>query len=164
MKRLYTIGYEGASVDAFLATLKRAGVDTLLDVREIPLSRRKGFSKTALRTAIEAAGIEYRHERSLGSPKPIRQRLHDDGDYDRFFESFGLYLKHQQPLLQALATTLRGGVALMCYERDPATCHRSIVARQLELLTGLKTRHLGVMHDAEKSRACIGTGEGVPAA
>ena len=164
LKGLFTIGYEGAELADFIATLKRAGVTTLLDVRELPLSRKKGFSKRALEQAVSSFGIAYRHERDLGSPKPIRERLHSDGDYEHFFESFSTYLRQQRPLLKELAGSLDGKVALMCFERDPTTCHRSVVARQLELLTGLKTKHLGVMHGASHNRARTGSGEGVPAA
>lgn len=164
LKGLFTIGYEGADLADFIAALTQAGVTTLLDVRELPLSRKKGFSKRALGEAMLAAGIAYRHERDLGSPKTIRQRLHSDGDYEQFFESFSTYLRQQRPLLKKLAGSLDGKVALMCFERDPATCHRSVVARQLELLVGLKTKHLGVTHGASHNRARIGAGEGVPAA
>ena len=164
LKGLFTIGYEGADLADFIAALTQAGVTTLLDVRELPLSRKKGFSKRALGEAMLAAGIAYRHERDLGSPKTIRQRLHSDGDYEQFFESFSTYLRQQRPLLKKLAGSLDGKVALMCFERDPATCHRSVVARQLELLVGLKTKHLGVTHGTSHNRARIGAGEGVPAA
>lgn len=164
IQRLFTIGYEGATLGDFIATLRAAGVSTLLDVREIPLSRRKGFSKRALADAVQEAGISYRHERDLGSPKPIRQRLHSDGDYDQYFTSFTSYLRSQKPLLKTLSAELEGAVALMCFERDPATCHRSVVAKHLESLTALKTRHLGVKHGSvnEGTRARIG--EGISAA
>jgi len=164
MRGLLTIGYEGASLQDFIGTLKAASVSTLLDVRELPISRRKGFSKRALAEALEAEGIEYRHERDLGSPKAIRHQLHEDRDYDQFFDAFTTYLKSQRPLLRKLAAELDGRVALMCFERDPATCHRSIVAKQLESLTQLKTRHLGVKDGIAGQRARAGAGEGVPAA
>ena len=73
---LTTIGYEGASLPAFLATLKDAGVTRLLDIRELPISRRKGFSKTPLSQALAGVGIEYQHERALGAPRSIRQVWH----------------------------------------------------------------------------------------
>lgn len=164
MRGLLTIGYEGASLGDFISTLKAAKVTTLLDVRELAISRRKGFSKRALAEALEGAGIQYRHERDLGSPKPIRHQLHLDGDYTEFFSAFTSYLKSQKPLLKRLSTELGGNVALMCFERDPTTCHRSIVAKHLEPLVQLKTKHLGVKHgvSGEGARAC--TGEGLPAA
>ncbi|WP_293222303.1 DUF488 family protein [Ottowia sp.] len=164
MRQLMTIGYEGSSIEDFIATLKQAEVTLLLDVREIPISRRKGFSKKALAQHAEAAGIEYRHERDLGSPRHIRHQLHTDGDYAIYFKSFTDYLKSQKPLLKKLASDLDGAVVLVCYERDPTTCHRSVVARQLENLTGLKVKHLGVRDGAGRQRAGARTCEGVPAA
>lgn len=164
MDRLMTIGYEKTSLDDFVAALKAGGVTTLLDVREIPISRRKGFSKRALSEAVNVAGIAYRHERDLGSPKPIRDRLYADGDYSKFFASFATYLKSQQPLLRTLAGELGGGVALMCYERDPTTCHRSVVARHLEHLTGLTTKHIEVASGGDSKRTRADSGQSVSAA
>ncbi len=164
MDRLLTIGYAKTGLGEFIATLKSNGVTTLLDVREIPISRCKGFSKSALAEAVRAAGIEYRHERKLGSPKPIRARLYADGDYSRFFASFGTYLKSQQPLLKQVAKELTGGVALMCFERDAATCHRSVVARHLEHLTGLTTKHIEVIGGGDSKRTRAHSGQSLSAA
>ena len=150
MRRLFTIGYEGASLDDFIKTLEIAGVDLLLDVRELPMSRRKGFSKTALGEAVAGAGMEYRHEKKLGSPKSIRHRLYADGDYVRFFQDFRTYLKTQSELLTELANELSGNVALMCYERDPNTCHRTAVAEAFETMLEIAPKHLGVQKDAAK--------------
>lgn len=161
---LFTIGYEGAELSDFLATLRRTGVTTLLDVRELPLSRKKGFSKRALEAAVMSVGIEYRHERGLGSPKRLRTQLHGDGDYKSFFAAFSTYLRAQEPLLKQLAGSLEGGVALMCFERDPATCHRSIVAKRLGQLVGVEARHLGVTHDIRRNGAGVGVGQGVSSA
>jgi uncharacterized protein (DUF488 family) len=66
--RIFTIGYEGAAMDEFLAALKNAGVERLIDVRALPLSRRPGFSKSPLRSTLEEAGIEYVHLKALGTP------------------------------------------------------------------------------------------------
>jgi uncharacterized protein (DUF488 family) len=141
-----TIGYEGAALEDFLSTLKRAHVGLLLDVREIALSRRKGFSKTALSEALAAAGIDYRHERALGSPKEIRHQLRADGNYSRYFRDFREYLASQRKLLESLAEELSGGVALLCYERNPAECHRSVVAQALATRAKTSVRHLEVAH------------------
>jgi uncharacterized protein (DUF488 family) len=164
MQRLMTVGYEKATLSDFIAALKGEGVTTLLDVRELPISRRKGFSKTALREALAAAGIAYRHERDLGSPKAIRHQLHADGDYTNYFAAFTKYIRSQEALLRQLAADLTGGVALMCFERDPATCHRSVVAKRLELLTGLSTRHLEVSNGESATRARVDSRQGVSAA
>lgn len=163
MQALMTIGYEGANMQDFLATLKQAGVTTLLDVRELPLSRRRGFSKQALRDHLESVGVQYRHERDLGSPREIRHQLHTDGDYRQYFASFTTYLKKQAPLLKTLAGDIDGRVALMCFERDPTTCHRSVVAKHLESLTGLRTKHLGVADGCGSNNARRGTRQSVSA-
>jgi uncharacterized protein (DUF488 family) len=139
-----TIGYEGAALEDFLSTLKRARVSLLLDVREIALSRRKGFSKSALSAALSSFGIDYRHERALGSPKVIRHLLRADGNFQRYFRDFREYLAGQRALLDALAAELSGSVALLCYERNPAECHRSVVAQALAARAKTTVRHLEV--------------------
>ncbi len=113
----------------------------------LPLSRRKGFSKNALREALEDCSIGYRHERNLGSPKTLRQRLYADGDYKTFFRDFGKHLKGQKELLDTLAEELTGNIVLVCYEKDYRTCHRSAVADALGALTDSIPTHLEVTAD-----------------
>jgi uncharacterized protein (DUF488 family) len=72
--KIYTIGYEGLGLEDFVVRLRRAGVRIVIDVRELPLSRKRGFSKGALAEALATARIRYSHMRSLGCPKPIRDR------------------------------------------------------------------------------------------
>ncbi len=151
MKKLFTIGYEGAALDDFMGALKAAKIDILLDVRELPISRRKGFSKTALGGALTEAGIHYRHEKQLGSPKTIRHRLREDGNYPRFFRDFDQHLIEQSALLETLAEELKGNVALMCYEKDHEECHRRSVANALAELLGKTPIHLGVDDHARKA-------------
>lgn len=159
-----TIGYEGAALADFLLTLKRARVTLLLDVREIALSRRKGFSKTALSEALAAAGIRYRHERSLGSPKEVRHQLRADGDYKRYFRDFREYLTTQRALLDTLAAELGGAVALLCYERNAAECHRSVVAQALATRVKTSVLHLEVAHNGPtRSTARADSRQGVSA-
>jgi uncharacterized protein (DUF488 family) len=160
-----TIGYEGAAVDDFLRTLKRAHVTLLLDVRELPLSRRKGYSKTALTSALARAGIGYRHERALGSPKAVRHQLRADGDYKRYFRDFREYLSSQRKLLDTLAHELSGGVVLLCYERNPAECHRSVVAHELATRAKTSVNHLEVIrHGSTRSPTRADSRQGVSAA
>jgi len=151
MKKLYTIGYEGAALNDFVRTLKEAKIDILLDVRELPMSRRKGFSKTALGGALTETGISYRHEKKLGSPKTIRHQLREDGNYSRFFHDFDQHLGEQSGLLETLAEELKGNVALMCYEKDHKECHRRSVANALAELSGKTPIHLGVDEHAGKA-------------
>lgn len=147
LRSLTTIGYERASLPAFLATLKSAGVTLLLDVRELPISRRKGFSKSALSDALARIGIAYRHERALGAPRQIRHRLREDGDFKRYFNDFREYLATQETLLDELTRTLTGTVALMCFERNPEECHRSVVVAALDKRLKTGFLHLRVSSD-----------------
>jgi uncharacterized protein (DUF488 family) len=142
--KIVTIGYEGAALADFVATLKAAGVDHLLDVRELPNSRRKGFSKNALSAALAAAGITYAHERALGSPRQLRNRLRKVADLVCFFADFREYLTTQSSLLKSLKRSLTGTVALMCYERNHRECHRSAVASALARHAQTSPVHLTV--------------------
>ncbi len=151
MKKLFTIGYEGAALNDFMRALKTAKIDVLLGVRELPISRRKGFSKTALGDALTDVGIAYRHEKQLGSPKTIQHRLREDGNYSRFFHEFDRHLTEQWVLLETLAEELKGNVALMCYEKDHKECHRRSVADALAELLGKTPIHLGVSDHARKA-------------
>src|SRR6476469_1845557 len=85
--RIFTIGYESATMDEFLAALKAAGVERLIDVRALPLSRRPGFSKSPLRAALEEAGIEYVHLKALGTPAEGRSaaRAGRHADLERIY-------------------------------------------------------------------------------
>jgi len=150
MRALFTIGYEGARIEDFVATLLTAGVTQVLDVRELAISRRKGFSKSAFSSHLQAAGISYRHERWLGSPTDIRNRLREDGDYARYFKAFDRYLKTQSEALAELTDELGESVVLVCYERNPEECHRKSVAAAISVLTGVTARHLGVREGSAK--------------
>jgi|SRR3569623_1097777 len=153
MKKLFTIGYEGAELNNFLATLKRVNVHVLLDIRELPISRRKGFSKNTLKVALSEAGIAYRHEKQLGSPKDVRHRLRETWDYKRFFRDFDRHLKLQNELLELLVTELKGNVVLMCYEKDHAFCHRHTVVNELAQRLNIKPVHLQVENKNEPKQA-----------
>ncbi len=150
MKKLYTIGYEGADLQEFLTTLKAVNTNLLLDVRELPISRRKGFSKTALKNALAEAGIDYRHEKLLGSPRDIRHRLRENWNYSQFFKDFDKHLDQQSDLIEQLADELRGNVTLMCFEKDHNQCHRISVVDALAKLVNMEPEHLGVNYHGDK--------------
>jgi uncharacterized protein (DUF488 family) len=132
--QVFTIGYEGADVDRFLATLKEAGVAALADVRAVALSRKRGFSKSALRDALAGQGIGYRHFIALGTPKEGRQAARA-GDADlmrRIYCDDVLATEPAQEALRDLEALARAEpVCLLCFERDPAHCHRRILAQRL---------------------------------
>lgn len=134
MNQIYTIGYEGTDIERFVLTLKLVGVEQLVDVRAIPLSRKKGFSKNGLRDRVEAAGIRYVHLPALGDPKDGRVAA-KAGRFDEFRRIYGKHLSEAsaQQGLKALANLIvEKTTCLMCFERDPAECHRSIVASKLK--------------------------------
>lgn len=128
-RQLYTIGYAGYTVETLIQTLHAKHIAILLDIRMTPISRKKGFSKTALSQAIESAGITYCHLRTLGSPKELRQRLYAEGNYEAFFDDFRAYLSlHAESLQHVAKLASAQRVCLMCVEQYPDECHRSIVA------------------------------------
>jgi uncharacterized protein (DUF488 family) len=145
-KQLFTIGYEGANLNDFLETLIGCGITQLIDVREVPISRKAGFSKNALREALEASGIRYLHIKALGDPKPGRDAARR-GDYTTFRR---IYLKHlerleaQEALVFAEKRVATRTSCLLCFERDNANCHRSIIADRLALHRGFTVRHIGI--------------------
>lgn len=152
-RKLFTIGYEGADLTSFLATLVAAGVEQVLDVRELPQSRKAGFSKVALGAALEKEGIRYRHLRDLGDPKPGRDAARR-GDHRGFLRIYGRHLQGQ-PAQAALAEA--GGLAsaltscLLCFEREHEACHRAVVAAEMAVRQGFRVSHLRVTLPSERS-------------
>lgn len=131
---LYTVGYEGRTVDGLLDTLVAAKVTRLVDVRELPLSRRRGLSKTALGDSLAAVGIEYAHMRPLGNPKDNRERYRA-GEVERGAEVYRRHLHGAYDALDELAESLDDGRAcLMCFERDHSVCHRDVIVESLKKL------------------------------
>lgn len=150
MGTIFTIGYEGSNLADFIATLKFIGVRHVLDVRQIAQSRRPGFSKRALATALAEVDIGYSHQRQLGDPKEGREaaRAGRIVDFRRIFEAHLALLKTQEALSEAAKTCTIEATALMCFERDPQNCHRALVADRLATLCSLSVRHVGVVADA----------------
>lgn len=135
--RIYTIGYEGWELDDFIAHLTEAGVQHVADVRARPGSHKRGFSKTPLGEALAAAGIEYSNWRELGTSPETRQAYHETGDAKAFFAAYAKELAQHKDRLAELADLAREQpVALLCFESDAATCHRSACAAELAKQTG----------------------------
>lgn len=137
---LATIGYEGKSPESYFNTLITRGVSVLCDVRKNPISRKYGFSKSVMMEICDGVGIEYRHYPNLGIPSFERKELVTQADYD---ELFGRYektiLNKQVDDIAALASLVDSGegVALTCFERNPAQCHRTRVARAVAAKLGI---------------------------
>lgn len=135
---LFTTGYEAEPQAAVLERLRDAGVELLIDVRAVAASRRAGFSKTVLGASLAGAGIAYLHLRDLGTPKPGR----DAARAGRPAEMRGIFEAHLETsvahhaLERAIAESLGRRACLLCYEADPACCHRRIVAERIHARTG----------------------------
>lgn len=143
MTVIYTIGYEGTDIDRFIATLRAARVDRVADVRAVALSRKKGFSKKSLSAHLEQEGIDYVHLSDLGDPKPGRDAARA-GRYDVFraiYETHIVTEQAQSSLGELVCLAAEKLTCLLCFERDPKTCHRLIVAQQLEV-SGFEVFHL----------------------
>ena len=154
MQSITTIGYEGACPANFDAALAGAGVDLVVDVRAVAISRKAGFSKTALSERLRDRGLQYVHLRGLGDPKPGREAARA-GDMALFRRIFGAHLatadaKADLARLQVLAATKT--VALLCYEADAEGCHRSIVAKLVANAGNLSILHLTVEPERTAAR------------
>jgi uncharacterized protein (DUF488 family) len=127
--KLFTIGYEGRSPIEVIDRLQAAGIKRVVDVRELPLSRRRGFSKSVLAEALERAGIEYEHVRELGNPKPNRDR-YKNGDVEGGAEHYRRHLHNgSYPALVTLADSLAAiKTCLLCVEESHEVCHRAVIA------------------------------------
>ena len=128
--RIYTIGYEGATQAELIARLKEAGIALLADVRAVPLSRRPGFSKNILAAGLREAGIDYAGFKALGTPPEGREaaRRHD---LARLRKIYAGQLELPEAMAQAaqlLDIARERPTALLCFEREPGCCHRSLLA------------------------------------
>jgi uncharacterized protein (DUF488 family) len=141
---IYTVGYEGLGLGEFLQRLRDARVQIVVDVRDVALSRKPGFSKTALAAALRDAGVEYLHIRSLGCPKSIRDQYRADKDWTAYTAGFMEHLRRQVVAIGELAAVCsRDTAALLCYEADAAYCHRTYVARAAAAISGGNVLHIG---------------------
>lgn len=126
---IYTIGYEGATQGEVITALERAGVKRVIDVRQLPLSRRPGFSKSSLAASLAERGIDYVHLKALGTPKPGRDAA-KKGDRATLEAVYAGQLElpeaqAEAARMRALATEMPS--ALLCFERDPSVCHRTLL-------------------------------------
>ena len=142
-RRLVTIGYEGRSPERLVSDLVELGIDTLVDVRLTPVSRKAGLSKRGLAASVGSAGIEYLHLPELGNPRDNRDALRRGNEAAR-----ARYLKRlREPegaaaLRRVVELALAQRVALLCLEREPDTCHRLIVAEEAHrLVPALAVKH-----------------------
>ena len=141
MNPLFTIGYEATDIERFVSTLTHVGVKTVADVRAVPVSRKAGFSKRKLEAHLAAASIKYVHFVELGDPQPGRDAARA-GEYDRFRQIYNAHIESAvatNALHELSQVAMEEATCLLCYERDPETCHRSIVAQRITDLEPLVT-------------------------
>jgi uncharacterized protein (DUF488 family) len=146
MPDLLTIGYEGCTIDAVVTALREAGARLLIDVRAVPQSRKPGFSKRQLAAALDEAGIAYVHLQALGTPKPGRDAVRA-GHPERMEVIFRDHMTSDRPqaeLAQAKVLAQERPACLLCFEHDPATCHRRLVAEMVVAETKQPIVHLQV--------------------
>jgi uncharacterized protein (DUF488 family) len=142
---LFTIGYEQATAQNFFDALMKAGVATLIDLRAVAASRRPGFSKRQLAAGLDAHGMSYLHLQKLGTPKEGRLAARS-GQAAEMLRIYERHLekpeaRHELEELTALAKTGQP-ICLLCYERDPAQCHRQRLAEELNARLGMKVENL----------------------
>ncbi|MEZ0336217.1 MAG: DUF488 family protein [Gemmatimonadales bacterium] len=144
-RRVGTVGYQAATADSFLAALREAGTELVVDVRAVASSRRPGFSKSRLAANLAEAGIGYVHLRGLGTPAEGRAaaRAGRHAELRRIYHAHLATLEAKAELAE-LSELVRSGqrVCLLCFEHDPAHCHRSLVAAALGELLPIRVDHL----------------------
>jgi uncharacterized protein (DUF488 family) len=146
---VYSIGYQGTDLPSFIHVLKSFEIDILLDVRLTPWSRKPGFSKTKFSNALAAAGIEYIHVREAGNPKELREQAQSIEECLRMYRDF---LVDDPSGTEALTSILEerreSRICLMCFERLPSECHRSILLDVIEEAVNHETIHIDAAEQA----------------
>ena len=147
-RTVYSLGYQQRDLEAFIQELSDAGVDAVVDVREVPWSRKRGFSKRQLSHGLAVSGIEYVHARFAGNPKELRRAAPSHAEclrrYEQHLEASPDVLDQlDEVVLPLLAQGSR--VCLVCYERHPDDCHRSVLLRHwvARLNESVQVLHLG---------------------
>ena len=140
---VYTVGYQGLSIDAFLNLLLDRGITQLVDTRFTPASRVYGYHATTLRNLCERVGIGYQPEPMLGVPKQTRERFFQTRNHRQFKRDYSEILRAQRDRVLATSDLMtRAPAAVMCYERDVSDCHRHLLAHELAAINGLDTVEL----------------------
>jgi uncharacterized protein (DUF488 family) len=127
--KIFTIGYEGATQAELVAALSAAGVERVIDVRAVPLSRKPGFSKNVLAAGLREGGIDYVHLKALGTPPEGREAARK-GKHDVLERVYAAQLETPEAAVQAaqmIELAAEKPSALLCFERDPAACHRTLL-------------------------------------
>jgi len=142
----FTVGYEQSDPQTFLKRLRLHQITLIVDVRQMPLSRKRGFSKNQLRELLVEEGIDYLHLKTLGAPKEIRDRLRQNGSWYEYVRGYEKVLAERTNDIETLNNLAREyRICLLCFERNPEECHRSLVAQKMQILENsfnLKVEHI----------------------
>ena len=144
-KQIFSIGYEGISIDAYLNTLVKNNIKLLCDVRKNPLSMKYGFSKNQLKKYCENLHIDYVHIPDLGIESQARKNLNTHEDYYNLFEVYKTGLKVKTFFLQKIKELLNqyNRIALTCFEKDHKFCHRdTLIKYYIQKIENIKPIHL----------------------
>jgi len=134
MPTLHTLGYSGFTPETFVAKLQSAHIEVVIDVRRNPVSRKAGFSQASLSKFLKEQGLEYVHIPELGVPQSLRNELQAEGELGEYLHQFGQYLMTCDAVLDDLERRLHArSCCLMCLEKSPEECHRSVIARELQV-------------------------------
>jgi uncharacterized protein (DUF488 family) len=166
MTKLFTVGYEGSTPSNLFAGLQDSGVTLLIDVRDVPISRKPGFSKTALAQGLDGIGIRYLHLKGLGDPKPGRVAAREGrfSDFRRIFAAHMMTTAAQQALSEAVAAASKSIACLLCFEQDHTNCHRCIVAESMARCGRFSLVHLAAAPIvARTSKGRISSNDRTPA-
>ncbi len=129
---LYTVGYQGQQIDSFLDLLLGHGISQIIDVRQLPFSRKADFSKKRFAARLADTGIGYVHLAALGTPKTLRDEVRRTHDYTAFFAAMREMIASQPEALKAALDLARQQPsALLCFEADHKECHRLVVAEAM---------------------------------
>lgn len=144
MSNLFTVGYQGGKISDLIQQLKKLKIKAVVDVRENPVSRKPGFSKLQLNKELGKKGIHYLHYQELGTPRPLRDYLINNQDYDSFFSKYKSYLSEYNDSLDDLVELgTKEKICLLCFEKDAAYCHRKVIT---DYLTEKHQQNITITH------------------
>jgi uncharacterized protein (DUF488 family) len=157
---IFTIGYQGSSLERLIESLAGADVSVVIDTRDTPHSRRPEFRPRSLEAALSEVGIRYLPARALGAPRDLRVLATDDWDgfADEYRERLSRVREELESLLPIVATER---VCLLCFESDPDACHRSLLAHEIQTLLDVSATHLrpGRSDQADDHEGVLALGE-----
>lgn len=138
---IFSIGYEGKDIDAFLNILVKKEINLLIDVRKNAFSMNFSFTKNKLMNYLEKTGIEYLHLPELGVEGELREGLSTKNDYQNLFKQYEAttLIDNIDQVMRIAKWGEEKRVALMCFEENNNMCHRSVIANYIEKNNGVVT-------------------------